>query len=254
MIDRCYNPNNPSYKNYGGRGITVDERWLGRPDGFWNFVADMGLPPAPNLTLDRIDNDGPYSPANCRWTTRRVQKLNSRCTVWVTIDGVTQCAADWARQIGVPKGSLKDRIKSRDGDHEAAIRSYATQPLGDQSYMRSAKTVILVTVDGVTRCVIDWARQLGIDSTTLARRARSRGGNYEAAIRSYVQKPRQYYPQKAVTVDGVTQYVADWARELGVSRAAIKYHAERLGGYEAAIRFYAARANDNLPSSPNEAA
>lgn len=63
MIQRCTNPNRPDYKNYGGRGIEVCDRWL---DSFENFLSDMGEKPE-GLTLDREDNDGDYEPGNCRW-------------------------------------------------------------------------------------------------------------------------------------------------------------------------------------------
>src|SRR5262249_31718752 len=127
MRARCYRRTDPSYKNYGARGIIVDERWRGYPEGFNAFVADMGAPPAPGMTIDRIDNDGPYSPENCRWVPRREQLRNTRRTILITVDGVTMCAADWEQRLGLSIRALSYRARLFDG-YEAAVRSYAAHP------------------------------------------------------------------------------------------------------------------------------
>jgi hypothetical protein len=75
MIARCTNPNDPGWKNYGGRGIRVCERWR---NSFENFLADMGLKPSPGLSIERVENDGNYEPGNCRWATRKEQRANQR--------------------------------------------------------------------------------------------------------------------------------------------------------------------------------
>jgi hypothetical protein len=74
MLGRCRNPKHQAYKNYGGRGITVCDRWL----TFENFLADMGRRPSKELSIDRINNDGNYEPGNCRWATRKEQIANQR--------------------------------------------------------------------------------------------------------------------------------------------------------------------------------
>ena len=79
MKDRCYRKTHHGYKNYGGRGIKVCDRWR---NSFKTFYKDMGLRPFPEAQIDRIDNEGNYEPLNCRWTTRKTNSRNSR---WIKL-------------------------------------------------------------------------------------------------------------------------------------------------------------------------
>lgn len=110
MKDRCFNPKSVGFHNYGGRGITIDHRWLEPEMGFLNFLEDMGARPSDDLSLERKDNDGPYSKANCKWATELDQACNKRNTVKLTLDGVTKPLTVWARELGVPYSRLRSRL------------------------------------------------------------------------------------------------------------------------------------------------
>lgn len=116
MKNRCLNPNNPQFKNYGGRGIKVCERWL---ESFENFYADMGDKPSPNHSLERKDNEMGYSPDNCIWATPKEQARNTRVNVLVTIEGETKTLAEWSEQNGIDYSTLWRRHKS--GWHGASL-------------------------------------------------------------------------------------------------------------------------------------
>jgi len=107
MKDRCSNPRHPQYKDYGARNITVCQRWK---DSFAAFFADMGDRPAPNLTLDRLDNDGNYEPGNCAWRTRSANQNNMRSNRRVTHDGLTLTVTQWANRCGLSPSTLHYRL------------------------------------------------------------------------------------------------------------------------------------------------
>ncbi|WP_157509585.1 hypothetical protein [Leifsonia sp. Root4] len=106
MKQRCANPRKHNYSRYGGRGVRVCARWL---DSFAAFEADMG-PRPDGFTLDRIDNDGPYSPENCRWASMRDQARNKRSNRRLELDGESLTVADWATRTGVPSAVIRQRI------------------------------------------------------------------------------------------------------------------------------------------------
>lgn len=110
LMTRCYNKKDPSYKNYGGRGIEVCERWLG-PDGFPHFLEDMGVRPNGSLSIDRIDVNGDYATENCRWATAKEQANNRRNSRLITYKDKTLTISEWADKIGVRRHTLEERIR-----------------------------------------------------------------------------------------------------------------------------------------------
>ena len=98
MLGRCYNKNNHKYKDYGGRGIKVCKRWRGK-SGFVNFLSDMGECP-PDHSIDRYpDNNGNYSPSNCRWANARQQANNRRSNILISLNGKTKTATQWSNYL-----------------------------------------------------------------------------------------------------------------------------------------------------------
>ena len=109
MLKRCRNPNYREYAYYGGRGITVCERW----EKFENFYADMSSTYAEGLSIDRLDNNKGYGPDNCKWATIVEQNRNKRSNVNVEINGKIQCLQDWCSEFGLNYRTVQTRI--RDG-------------------------------------------------------------------------------------------------------------------------------------------
>lgn len=121
MKSRCYSPANDAYENYGGRGIEVCPEWR---DDFSQFLIDMGKRPS-GLTLERIDNNGPYSKGNCRWASRAEQANNRRSSHVLTLNGVSRTVAEWATVTGLPIEVLYARVNKLKWNHQRAL----TQPL-----------------------------------------------------------------------------------------------------------------------------
>lgn len=105
MILRCSKPTHPKYKNYGGRGITVSERWK----SFALFHEDMGEKPE-RMSLDRIDNNLGYSKENCRWATYEEQSRNKRTNRWIEFNGDRLILSDWAKKLNVSVQNLQRRL------------------------------------------------------------------------------------------------------------------------------------------------
>jgi hypothetical protein len=120
MRQRCENPANPAYARYGGRGITVCERW----DDFAAFLADMGPRPSPQHSIERTNNDLGYEPSNCKWATKLEQANNKSNSHHLTHRGETHTIAEWARLTGIDHEVIRQRLGKLGWSVERAL----TQP------------------------------------------------------------------------------------------------------------------------------
>ena len=107
IITRCENPNSTVFGHYGGRGIAMCKRWR---SSFSAFLIDMGQRPSKVHSIERINNDGPYSPKNCRWSTRREQIRNTRRCRFLKHNGLRLCLAEWSERTNIPAGTIQGRI------------------------------------------------------------------------------------------------------------------------------------------------
>ena len=126
---RCECPSATGHSRYGGRGISVSDEWLA---SFETFYRDMGPRPTPKHTLERINNDGPYSKANCRWDTRTAQMRNMSRNHTITFNGKTQCLQEWAEEVGLNKATLRKRLR-RGWSAEMALTTPARNPVRSPS-------------------------------------------------------------------------------------------------------------------------
>ena len=124
MRNRCNNINEPAYSRYGGRGITVCERW----NNYVSFLADMGERLTTKHSIDRIDNNGDYTPDNCKWSTMTEQANNTRANLNVTFNNQALTLTQWARKTGMNYDALRSRIFRKNWPIDLAL----TTPIGKQ--------------------------------------------------------------------------------------------------------------------------
>lgn len=116
IIQRCSNPKDKGYKNYGGRGIKICEEWENDYMAFCNWCIENGYSEQKTekgrnkLTIDRINNDGNYEPSNCRWIVQKQNERNKRTNKFITYNGETHCLIEWAEILNLPSTTLYNRL------------------------------------------------------------------------------------------------------------------------------------------------
>lgn len=161
MHNRCYNRSQASYKNYGGRGIAVDACWHGA-DGYKQFLADMGPCPEGG-TLERIDNDANYGPANCRWATRAEQAKNKRNNRFITANGTTRTLSEWARELGCKHAAILYRIRRGMSEQDAVLTPIPQRP----NSKLGAEDALFVRANYPTMTAQALATHLGVSKKTV---------------------------------------------------------------------------------------
>ena len=122
MKARCLNPRSTGYPRYGARGISICDEWLDY-ETFNRWAVTHGY--ADGLELDRIDNDGPYCPSNCRWVTHSRNQRNTSRTHMITISGKTKCASDWISELGISRSTFYQHLNNDpDGGQRYFIERY----------------------------------------------------------------------------------------------------------------------------------
>lgn len=170
MWERCTNPRHEKFRLYGGRGITVCERW----NDLWAFIDDMGRKPSDSHSIERIDGNRNYEPGNCRWATQTEQMRNTSRNRMLTLNGETLCLSAWSEKTGIPYQVLIHRFE-RGWTVERALTTTARKT-----------PKIFIECDGLRLTIRGWAKFLGINSTTLRQRY-SLGWTHEAIIRTPIR-------------------------------------------------------------------
>lgn len=154
---RCYNPNFKFYNYYGGRGIHVCDEWLHNPNAFIEWSINNGY--REGLQIDRIENDGPYAPTNCRFVTRLVNVRNRSDSTYITIGGETKQIGEWADSVGITAGALRFRVMRRWAESDLLL------PLGS-----NPKQQRIITINGESKRLLEWSNLSGLSATTISDR------------------------------------------------------------------------------------
>lgn len=213
MMARCYNRNDKDFKHYGRRGISVCKRW----HDIRNFIKDNDGKKLPGLSLDRTNNDGPYSPRNTRWVTHRAQKLNIRPNVRLTLRGRTQCAAEWARELGWTAHVIWTRLKGG-----WSVEETLTTPPGKRRISK------LITVNGIPDTLAGHARRAGLDHVLVWLRINKLGWTAEEALAFNPHQGPQRHAAR-ITYKGVKDTLPNHARRVGLMPNVVRMRIKKYG-------------------------
>lgn len=174
MKHRCYDQKYDKYHYYGGRGIEICKKWLKSFDEFLNWSLANGY--KDSLTLDRKNNDGNYTPRNCRWTTIKEQANNRSTNHMLKYKGKTQSMQQWADELGLTESAISQRLRAG-----WSVNDALSKPLSKMNRYTE------VTYKGQTKRLYEWAEELGMKYNTLQSRLTFRKWPVEKAFETPVQ-------------------------------------------------------------------
>ena len=178
MIQRCCNVNNPSFPDYGGRGITVCDSWK---SSFENFFSDMGPRSSPEHSIERRDVNGHYEPGNCYWATTAEQARNKTNSVLLEYGGQLLTATEVGRMEGIDGQVIADRLR----------RGHSVETALSKTPPPRQRTAQLFELDGVSRPLKDWAREAGLSYETLYGRVVVKGLDLKTALAQPLKPQRK---------------------------------------------------------------
>jgi hypothetical protein len=254
MVGRCTNPSNRQYADYGGRGVNVCSDWIG-PGGFQQFLEYMRERPNATSSLERKDNDRGYEPGNVEWSTSKKQARNRRSSVLLTYNGKTQCATDWALEVGLSPEIVRRRIRDLGWSVDRALTE---PPKSSNSSLTEMDRLRQVYAGLKTRClnsndpaytnygargisVCDrWLGRGGFDrfladvgprpSPDHSLDRKNNDGNYEPGNVQWATRIEQANNRRgSVTYGGRTLSLKQWSREVGLPYERVQKRVRVLG-------------------------
>jgi hypothetical protein len=201
MHHRCYHENHSSYKDYVERGIKVCGRWHG-DEGFDNFIEDVGIRPARNYSIDRIDVNGNYEPTNCRWADAKQQANNTRKNRYIVVNGEKGTISEMAIKYGIHKERIRARLEIGWTPEEACTIGINQQRSND----------VIITYNGISKRLSDYVREFDIEFSTLRHRIK-KGWTVEQALTTPVKR--------IFTVFGETESINYLSEKFGIRKSTI---------------------------------
>ena len=177
MKDRCRNKNNKYYERYGGRGISICEQWKEDFEEFKKWSYENGY--AEGLSIDRRDNDGNYTPDNCRWVDQTTQNRNKSNVVWIELEGEVKRLIEWAEELGIKPSILHDRMRAGWEAKDILNPNIRKSRLGEEIYY-----------NGESHTISKWAEITGISQKAISDRL-IRGFTVERALTQPLQKRKK---------------------------------------------------------------